>query len=88
MGTSESAKSALNGCEKDRGWQLMSLSMTILSGDSEGVGEEVTGTVGGERGDNVAQTWSVGGGPRRVAIVCPESYVGGDERVELRRDAG
>lgn len=82
MGTSESAKSALNGCEKkDRGRELMSLSVTILSGVSEGVGEEGTGTVGGERGDDVAQTWSVSGGPRRVAIVCPESYVGGDERV-------
>lgn len=36
----------------------------------------------------MAETWSVCGGPRRDANICPESLVGSDEGVELRGDAG
>lgn len=54
--------------------------------ERERVGEEREGAVG-EGGDDLAETWRGGGGPRGVADVGPEALLGG-ERVELGGGAG
>lgn len=56
-------------------------------GISEGVREEGVGAARGESGDELLNTWRVGGRPCVAANVCPESMFSG-EGGELGGDAG
>lgn len=47
-----------------------------MIGDRKGIGEEGAVT-GGERGDDVANTWMAEGRPRGGADVPPEAFLGG-----------